>query len=142
MTTASYQTPDLASVLQTLAQFTPHAVAPSNLIQPPATEQVEDEEEYEPPETVGLAKPIPESAGPQSSHVSREASAATSSQPRPVDPATITDWPSALRCVMRTVAAHDASIARIKKVRALRLLYFQSISLLLIYFCLDDSGSA
>ncbi|KAI9887954.1 MAG: hypothetical protein M1823_000211 [Watsoniomyces obsoletus] len=116
MATASYQTPDLATVLQTLAQYNSPAVVSSNSIQPSSTKPVnEDEDEYEPPETVEPPQPIAQSSRPQFSPTPPVASTSTSVLPRKIDPATITDWPGALRCVMRTVAVHDASIARIKK---------------------------
>jgi hypothetical protein len=36
--------------------------------------------------------------------------------PKIIDPATITDWSSGLRCVMKTVAAHENIIKEIRRV--------------------------
>lgn len=121
MATASHQTPDLASVLHTLAQYTPVADNPTS----PSTPEsgvIDDGVDYEPPEaTVPDLQPRSEqnSSGPQSHPVSKQPPAATQSRAKvsvSVDPAKITDWPNGLRHVMRTVARNDGNIARIKKV--------------------------
>jgi len=90
-----YQVPDLASVLKTLASFAPPA-----------------------PQNHGLS-PHPQPRHPSSA----QAPASKSSEARPavpapklIDPATITDWSSGLRCVMKTVAAHESIIKEIRRV--------------------------
>ena len=135
MAALGYQPPDLASVLKTLSQFAP-AQSPA----PPATEvatgiatfqtalldPAAEEAEYEPAYAVipdahkpvqngGLLQPTPAN---NSSQVANNSHCVSADRTVAVDPATIIDWPSGLRCVMRTVARHDAIIARIKKVSA------------------------
>jgi len=88
----NYQVPDLASVLKTLASFAPQTQRQSPQPQPqnPSVAQA--------PTSRGLDTPpaVP--------------------TPKIIDPATITDWSSGLRCVMKTVAAHDNIIKEIRRV--------------------------
>ena len=112
MDNSSCPPPDLAAVLQTLARFAP----PPPPLRIPSTESPYHDEDYEPPETVARASDhahlqVPGSV--PSSAISPENSIPPSKR---IDPATITDWPSGLRSVMRTVASNETSVARIKRV--------------------------
>ena len=92
-----YQLPDLNSVLQTLASFT----APQNQqhqgisvpVSVPPSGHVQC-----PPQTVPIEKIVQKP------------------EKLLVDPATIIDWSSGLRCVMKTVAAHEDIIKEIRRV--------------------------
>ena len=119
-------------MLKTLAQFAPaRPAAPPSIEQtlPASTpgDELPEEGEYEPADAMLLDIPPPDRSGTSSTPVAtestRKSTTASSHMPskRPmlVDPSTIIDWPSGLRCVMKTVARSDAIMARIKKVRDL-----------------------
>lgn len=100
MNTEDYQVPSLASVLQTLAsiQAQNQTIPPQSLQSPhPALEN--SKFIYPPPQLDGLGR---DAAGLPAKKV--------------VDPATITEWSAGLRCVMKTVAAHDNIIKEIRRV--------------------------
>jgi hypothetical protein len=90
-----YQVPDLASVLKTLASF----AAPS-----PQTQRLSPHPQPQNPSRA----PAPASRGPEPP--------AAVPAPKLIDPATIIDWSSGLRCVMKTVAAHENIIKEIRRV--------------------------
>src|SRR5580704_8404919 len=100
MAASNSQVPDLASVLKTLASLAPqsqqqgiaHHQNTQNLNQ--AAQQL----------------PLPRV---QQNDVRAEAGI----KPRAIDPATIIDWPSGLKCVMKTVASHENVIKEIRRVR-------------------------
>ena len=123
MNTSAYQTPDLASVLRTLAQYAPPAPQPIAVSQNgdlPDQAQAPnadiEEGEYEPFDMMdGTAEehnlqPVISIPSLKRSHEQREAPAQVST-----DPKTITDWPAALRHVMKTVARSDSIMARVKR---------------------------
>jgi hypothetical protein len=91
-----YQLPDLDSVLKTLASFTT-----------PQNQQHQG---------------ISQTALPHAGHFQVQQQTAPLERAAPVpekkliDPATITDWSSGLRCVMKTVAAHENVIKEIRRV--------------------------
>lgn len=58
-----------------------------------------------------------------------------------VDPATIIDWPTGLRCVMKTVTMNEKVIAEIKKVCDFRLMFIFTPPPLLSSPMLDRSQS-
>jgi hypothetical protein len=95
-----YQVPDLASVLKTLASFAPAPQGNSQHSRPQTPEPRKTRE-------------APPSMKPESP-------AAVNSL-KIIDPATITDWPSGLRCVMKTVAANENIIKEIRRVSCLSL---------------------
>ncbi len=114
-----YQTPDLASVLRTLAQYVPAAPQSNGLIQEDHTRYTEEaieEGEYDPSEIVDaiVQEPLISSVPPTTS-VQRPPQFHRSAPAPAIDPRTITDWPSALRHVMKTVARSDAIMARVKR---------------------------
>ena len=93
-----YQLPDLNSVLQTLASIT----GPQNQPQQ------------------GI---VSQASAPLSGHVQGQqqtAAAGPGPEKKIIDPATITDWSSGLRCVMKTVAAHENIIKEIRRVSRFR----------------------
>lgn len=85
---SSNNTPDLASVLKTLA-----SLAPQNQQQAPLI------------------------VWPQSTQANHNTTPAGGA--KVIDPATILDWSSGLRCVMKTVAKHDGILHEIRRVRSL-----------------------
>ena len=117
-----YQTPDLASVLRTLAAYSappPQAASqfPNTLpdVTPSAVDELE-EGEYEPEDpfppqdpiqTVPLKPLEPPARTP-------EPKKAPLSTPR-IDPTTITTWPAALRYVSKLITRDEAIGARIRK---------------------------
>jgi hypothetical protein len=145
MSNFTYQTPDLASVLKTLAAFAPPQLQPQPATQPPSAQSVApppkdyelEEGEYEPPDSVSQIQASPQTfpanapghnppTQVQSSRDPRSHPASTTPQPTPtetvnrpppIDATIITDWSAGLKCVMKTVAQNDAAMARIKKVR-------------------------
>ncbi|KAI9766444.1 MAG: hypothetical protein M1840_006551 [Geoglossum simile] len=143
----SYQTPDLASILRTLASLAPKQ--PQPIAQPlPATFEVPEaplslqskayeleEGEYEPPDSVceirdsqqSTLDNVPERTTAAQERSSRDprlhpASTPVSTRPAeviaPIDTTTITDWPAGLRYVMKAVAQSDAIMAKIKEMIA------------------------
>ncbi|KAI9719785.1 MAG: hypothetical protein M1812_003273 [Candelaria pacifica] len=131
MTSNTYETPDLASVLRTLAAYAPPnssqeaALAPKLSIQ--HTEELE-EGEYEPPDISSqdtqqpIGRPYTTQAGqlwsqqgPIAQHRNGSHAPAKAERPPRIDPATITDWSTGLKCVMRTVAQSEDIMARIRK---------------------------
>ena len=148
----SYQAPDLASVLKTLASLTPKQ--PQSVPQPlPAafgapeaalplqTKECELEDgEYEPPDSVSeirasqgptttstperstLAREPP-SWGPKLHSVGTSVSTRPVEAAAPIDATTITDWPAGLRYVMKAAAQSDAIMIKIKEVRCSCMLY-------------------
>jgi hypothetical protein len=95
MASQDYQVPDLASVLKTLASFAP-----------PGSQTLGNSSHPQPwtPEIRQAAtSKVPEATTPANG-------------PKLIDPATITDWSSGLRCVMKTVAAHENIIKEIRRV--------------------------
>ena len=119
MSSDEYQTPDLASVLRTLAAYAPPSTPTAPVIQshtPIQTASALDTEleegEYEPSEATMPSLPAPTAASnapPKSLH--RQ----PINSPQITDPATLTTWPAALRHVTKNVARNDAAMARIKK---------------------------
>jgi hypothetical protein len=94
---SSNNTPDLASVLKTLA-----GLAPQNQQQGPVTHQVHQQQ-----------APQAWSQNAQAYHNTTLAGG-----PKVIDPATIIDWPAGLRCVMKTVAKHENILHDIRRVRS------------------------
>ena len=118
------QIPDLATVLHTLSQFVPGAVNGSvgpNNVRP---DDGLEEGEYVPDGAAAASAPSENLRTTRSSTVAATDVRLGVARPAPrkgdvptrVDPATLTDWPSGLRCVMKTVARDDTAMARIKKV--------------------------
>lgn len=52
-----------------------------------------------------------------------------------VDPATIIDWPTGLRCVMKTVAMNEKVISEIKKVRMTGFIIISYLLLIAVLSC-------
>lgn len=140
MSTINYTTPDLASILRTLAassqssqqlpQREPQTLHFSNdpaLLQPqvdgPQDTELDlsvSEGEYDPndailPNPASISQPAPPSA-PAYSPTSW-AVRSTPSTPS-IDPRTITTYPAALRHITRTIARNEATMARIRKLIA------------------------
>ncbi|KAI4121243.1 MAG: hypothetical protein LQ347_006919, partial [Umbilicaria vellea] len=108
MATNDYQTPDLASILATLAAYTPTPQPQSFHVAPPSAPAHElSEDEYLPPPAETPQAPVtsPGFQAPEN----------PIHHPRPIDPVTLTTWPSALRCVTRTIARNEAAMARIRQ---------------------------
>ena len=105
-----YQVPDLASILATLARYTPGALPTSTppQAQPPVVNR--------PPETSqGPHALALEANSPPSLLSTKDKERSNAPSPPVIDPATILDWPAALRCVTKTVGRNDQAIVRIKK---------------------------
>lgn len=98
MSSEKNQIPDLASVLRTLAglsQYQHGGHQPQN--QP---SQQQDTTSQRPPQQMRQAPPKTYTPPPV----------------KVVDPATITDWSSGLRCVMKTVSNHGHVLQEVRKV--------------------------
>ncbi|KAI9833177.1 MAG: hypothetical protein M1819_003800 [Sarea resinae] len=128
------QTPNLASILQVLAQHS----APHVLEQPgghnltAATEDVADpdvgEDNYEPPDFIlsehlqqhgtfppGTSTPTPSTSESQEFRSRPIESTNIIHKPPTIDASSIIDWSAGVRCVMKTVARSEAIQARIRK---------------------------
>jgi hypothetical protein len=92
---SSNGTPDLASVLKTLA-----GLAPQNQQQSHATYPVQQQQAPQ--------------AWPQNPQAPQSGTQAQA--PKVIDPATIIDWSAGLRCVMKTVAKHENILHDIRRV--------------------------
>jgi hypothetical protein len=105
MAASNSQVPDLASVLKTLASLAPQS-------------QQQDITHYQRSQNLGQAAqqwPLPQA---ERNDIRAEAAI----KPRVIDPATIIDWSSGLKCVMKTIASHENVIKEIRRVR----LYYPS----------------
>lgn len=112
-------TPDLATILATLAGLAPpkppgHQTESSQQIHPiPHSQQFHQPLPYvtqQPPQQWPQSAPIypvPRSSTPADTH-----------KVRLIDPATIVDWSSGLKCVMRTVAKQESILHDIRRVSA------------------------
>lgn len=118
--------PDLASVLRTLASFTSAQPPPSHPPPNPAAaasaleegEEEEDEEEYDPSNFVPTTT-IPPAAVPQtllSTPTPHHPYPAPTPPPKPpaVSSSAITTWPPALRYVMKSLIPNQAATHRIR----------------------------
>jgi hypothetical protein len=122
MTSNEYQVPDLASVLQTLSAYAPAASSQLNngASYYEQSTQLNDDDEYEPPasfssrEAAPTGNPIPHPQESTSYNPAAHPTPKPPSAPSP-DPSTITTWPAALQCVMKTVSQNEAHQARIRK---------------------------
>lgn len=123
MAGANYQPPDLATVLQTLAQFVPRPsntpALPSNGLTHVNFQDVPEDPRLRHRQAATTERKESTTLGSLNGSLDHSRPL-PGKEPRPIDPATITDWPSGLRCVMRTVGRNDASLARIKKVYTLQ----------------------
>lgn len=121
---ANYQTPDLASVLRTLAAYAPPPTS-QPAPEPPhggsadnARGQAEEsyDDAYEPSETTHDFIPEQKQQLPsQIPTLRRVPERHELPPPSTTDSTTITDWPTALRHVMKTVARSEVVMARVKK---------------------------
>ena len=118
MDSNNYQTPDLASVLRTLAAYAPPL---QQVPQPPLEASVPDGEleegEYDPANPLML--PVPLNPIPKQTILPKPSPdpaprVVTPSIPE-VDPTTITTWPAALRHVTKLIARNEAVMARMRK---------------------------
>jgi hypothetical protein len=100
MAASNSQVPDLASVLKTLASLAPQSQQ-QGIAHHQHTQNLNQAAEQLPPPHV------------QRNNVGAEAG----TKPRVIDPATIIDWPSGLKCVMKTVVSHENVIKEIRRVR-------------------------
>jgi hypothetical protein len=105
-------TPDLATILKTLAALGPqaHIPTPQPQIQPP---QIQATPLY-PPQQQWTPAPAPI---PQDTYRSTTPPGLPPPQKNLIDPATIIEWSAGLRCVMKTVAKHDNILLDIRRVR-------------------------
>lgn len=102
-----YQVPDLASVLRTLANLAPQNYNNTHV----------EEQTQRPVEPVTVPRPQPvQQAWSQSEEILRARPPEKQAAHKPLDPATILDWSTGLRCVMKTVAIHDNIIKEIRRV--------------------------
>ena len=101
MSSNDYQTPDLASILKTLASL------------PPQTHQ---QQSYPNPQPEVSTWP-PQNEQPQHQQQWQSTpSAPPNAAKNLVDPATIVEWSAGLRCVMKTAAKHETMLSEIRKV--------------------------
>ena len=120
MSSGEYNTPDLASVLRTLAAYGQSSQPPTEPSQNRIAHAVElvpdtlEDGEYDPAISLNNLPPriiIPaEHARPEPEPRLRSIKQSTT-----VDATSIMTWPAALRHVTRTVARNEAIMARIKK---------------------------
>jgi hypothetical protein len=92
------QVPNLSSVLKTLASLAPHSEQ-SVVSHHQQTQNLVAQQWQHPQKQPNAVRPD------------------AAIKPRIIDPATIIDWPSGLKCVMKTVASHDNVIKEIRRVR-------------------------
>ena len=140
MSASNYTTPDLASILRTLAASTPSSqLLPqcqpqtshfSSIIAPPQA-QVDgphdpeldlslSEGEYDPNDALLSTSASISHPDPPSAPVPSPAPLAAQSTPSApsIDPRTITTYPAALRHITRTIARNEATMVRIRKLIA------------------------
>lgn len=118
-----YQTPDLASVLRTLAQYAPpapQATAASYsrdfVDQTQAQDHNLEDGEYDPSDpTNGVVQEHTSASVTPKHPIQQIAERPEVPAKSAVDPTSIMDWPAALRHVMRTVARSEATMARVKR---------------------------
>ena len=120
MASNEYQTPDLASVLRTLAAYVPPPPQPTSEqvqfgpLQPTVPFLSELEEgEYEPEASLDV-RPSTILEPPAKVQPVRNIPSPVPKQPV-VDATSITTWPAALRHVTKTVARSESIMARIRK---------------------------
>jgi hypothetical protein len=90
-------TPDLASVLKTLAGLTPQSQKQEHI-----TQQAHQQ--------------VPSQIWPPNTQANYNTTIPASGT-KVIDPATIIDWSAGLRCVMKTVARHESMLHEIRRVR-------------------------
>ena len=128
MSSNDYQTPDLASILRTLASLAPQNQhpQPQNSTQDHPTSLLPRANEPQQPEWQQIPAQIP-----PATQASRPLDV-----PKTVDPATIIDWSAGLRCIMKTVAKHENIIPDIRRV-----LFFLHPFAGYLAYCLPDDQS-
>ena len=110
MSSNEYQTPDLASVLRTLAGLAHPATQPDSQESPqdystPFLPQTNDQ----PAQSAWQKTPSQVPLEPQVS--------TTLNTQKTVDPATIIDWKAGLRCMILTIGKHESILHDIRRVR-------------------------
>ena len=123
MDSNGYQTPDLASILRTLQQYAPPLPTPTTVQQSSgivdethAPDNDREEGEYDPSDpTKGVVQEHTVASVTPKHPTQLVAERPVLPAKSVIDPTSITDWPAALRHVMRTVARHDATMARVKR---------------------------
>lgn len=100
MSSHEYQAPDLASILKTLASLTPKS-------QQQVGEQSTQDPQPLPYVAAPLLPPYQQSWQPQVQTPASVSRSTSANNAKLIDPASITDWSSGLKCVMRTVAKHE-----------------------------------
>jgi Protein of unknown function (DUF2458) len=111
------KTPDLATVLATLAAYAPPKF-------PPNTTHTKDGDDdvYEPPDILPQqwSTQLPSQNPSQTSTNTLRAGNAPREAPKTlsIDPKTIITWPAGLKCVMKTVARNEAILAQVRKVNS------------------------
>lgn len=127
MASNDFHNSDLASVLKTLSAYAP----PTSQIATPSVATTQNNpvvnngldslvgDDYKPQDTVlpdrpnlGRSLPVLHSRG---SATPTPPPTFTSRKTPSIDPSAITEWPAALKCVMKTVAANEAIQARVQK---------------------------
>jgi len=101
MSSENGQIPDLASVLRTLAGLSQYQQGGQ---QPPS----------QPPQQQNAISHV--APQPTRQALPRSYTPPLVNAPKVVDPATILDWSSGLRCVMKTVAKHENVLQEVRKV--------------------------
>lgn len=111
----THQRPSLASILSTLSQFTTQTrPSPARWAE---NAKLEPERLAVAGDSFDVHNPEPGLQGGDLTKTSVFSRNGGKSKPPPPTPVTITEWPVALRCVMRTVAPNEAALANIRKVR-------------------------
>ncbi|TVY68732.1 hypothetical protein LSUE1_G005691 [Lachnellula suecica] len=105
MSSSGQQTPDLASILKTLADLNSQKNVQQSRPQPPPAVQAK-----QPPEEFQQAwqQELERASQPMSS-------TPINAPAKVIDPASIIEWSAGLRCVLRTVAKHDHIIIELRK---------------------------
>ena len=106
---ASNPPPNLADILRTLSALAP---------QPEQQQQQHHQQHQGPQNPYHFSAPIPQPRPPfalPTQHAHPQQRPPVQAQ-AVIDPAGITDWPTALRCVMKTVASNDRIVGEIRKV--------------------------
>lgn len=123
-------TPDLATILATLAGFAPQKQQTQQTVSsqsiPPILQSQpapQNQQFQQPPPYVAQQPPHQWQYPPQNYPIPRSSTPVDAPKVRLIDPATIIDWSSGLKCVMRTVAKQESILHDIRRVSYL-LFYF------------------
>lgn len=134
------ETPDLASVLRTLASISSsqrstdlHYQPYDSRLAPQSNLNIaEPDDEYEPPpaqvHTSYQEQPNPQAWNQRPAYV-QQVTRPSQQQANFVDPCTIIEWSAGLRCIMKTVARNESIVQEIRKVSMYHLSLLQVLTI-------------